>query len=61
MYLHYESFTVASAPGQRLLVYSAEPGTPSADALVLLRALADDARPARTPRTASGASTARTA
>lgn len=61
MYLHYESFTVASAPGQRLLVYSAEPGTPSADALVLLRTLADDARTARPPRTGSGASTATTA
>ncbi|GAA2228262.1 MULTISPECIES: helix-turn-helix domain-containing protein [Kitasatospora] len=53
MYLHYESFTVTSAPGQRLLVYSAEPGTPSADALVLLRTLADDPRPSRPTRTVS--------
>ncbi|WP_369394741.1 helix-turn-helix domain-containing protein [Streptomyces sp. CG1] len=60
MYLHYEAFTVASAPGQRLLVYSAEPGTPSADALVLLRALADDPRPGRPARAAAKASTART-
>ncbi|MGW7386429.1 helix-turn-helix domain-containing protein [Streptomyces sp. NPDC054794] len=60
MYLHYESFTVASAPGQRLLVYSAEPGTPSADALVLLRTLADDARTAPPPRTVSRTSTPRT-
>ncbi|ANP50033.1 transcriptional regulator with XRE-family HTH domain [Streptomyces griseochromogenes] len=42
MRLHYEAFTVTSAPGQQLFVYSAEPGTPSADALVLLRSLAGD-------------------
>ncbi|KUN02972.1 XRE family transcriptional regulator [Streptomyces yokosukanensis] len=53
MYLHYESFTVASAPGQRLLVYSAEPGTPSADALVLLRTLAEEPRSGHPARTAS--------
>jgi transcriptional regulator with XRE-family HTH domain len=43
MHLHYEAFTVTSAPGQQLFAYSAEPGTPSADALVLLRGLAADA------------------
>ncbi|MGF1427204.1 helix-turn-helix domain-containing protein [Kitasatospora sp. LaBMicrA B282] len=54
--VHYEAFTVTSAPGQRLLVYSAEPGTPSADALVLLRTLAEDLPP--NTRGASGRATA---
>ncbi|MFI9644721.1 helix-turn-helix domain-containing protein [Streptomyces sp. NPDC052040] len=42
MHLHYQAFTVTGAPGQHLFVYSAEPGSPSADALALLRALAAD-------------------
>ncbi|MEU5465784.1 helix-turn-helix transcriptional regulator [Streptomyces althioticus] len=37
--LHYETFTVNSAPAQQLVVYQAEPGTPSADALALLGSL----------------------
>ncbi|MEU9455905.1 helix-turn-helix transcriptional regulator [Streptomyces sp. NPDC048277] len=37
--LHYESFTVNSAPTQQLVVYQAEPGTSSADALTLLGSL----------------------
>lgn len=49
MYLHFESFTVSSAPGQRLLVYSAEPGSPSADALALLRTLTEQDTGARRP------------
>lgn len=38
--LHYESFTIDGAPGQQLIVYQAEPGSPSADALALLGSLA---------------------
>lgn len=41
--LHFETFAVASAPGQHLSVYSAEPGSASHDGLVLLRRLADQA------------------
>ncbi|MEU3340610.1 helix-turn-helix transcriptional regulator [Streptomyces sp. NPDC006668] len=37
--LHYESFTVNSAPAQQLVVYQAEPGTASADTLALLGSL----------------------
>jgi transcriptional regulator with XRE-family HTH domain len=37
--LHYEAFTVNSAPGQQVVVYQAEPGSPSADALALLGSL----------------------
>lgn len=36
MRLHFEALAVTSAPGQHLSVYSAEPGSASADALVLL-------------------------
>ncbi|MEY9930727.1 transcriptional regulator with XRE-family HTH domain [Catenulispora sp. GP43] len=39
--LHFEALAVTSAPGQHLSVYSAEPGSASADALVLLRQLAE--------------------
>jgi transcriptional regulator with XRE-family HTH domain len=38
--LHFEAFTVNSAPGQQLMVYLAEPGSPAADALALLGTLA---------------------
>ncbi|WP_329057437.1 helix-turn-helix transcriptional regulator [Amycolatopsis sp. NBC_01480] len=34
--LTYQAFDVRSAPGQQLVIYHAEPGTPSADALALL-------------------------
>ncbi|GAX48769.1 hypothetical protein AQJ27_04715 [Streptomyces olivochromogenes] len=37
--LHYEAFTVNSAPTQQLIVYQAEPGSTSADALALLGSL----------------------
>ncbi|NEW72928.1 helix-turn-helix domain-containing protein [Streptomyces rhizosphaericus] len=37
--LHHEAFSVNSAPGQQLIVYQAEPGSPSADALALLGSL----------------------
>lgn len=38
--LHMQTFDVRSAPGQELVVYDAEPGTPSADALKLLGSVA---------------------
>ena len=38
--LTYELFTVNSAPGQQLLIFQAEPGSPSAHALALLGSLA---------------------
>ncbi|ETK33820.1 helix-turn-helix domain-containing protein [Microbispora sp. ATCC PTA-5024] len=38
--LHYEAFAVNSSPGQQLVVYQAEPASPSADALALLGTLA---------------------
>ncbi len=41
--LHFETLAVASAPGQHLSVYSAEPGSASHDGLVLLRRLAEQA------------------
>ncbi|MET8025315.1 helix-turn-helix transcriptional regulator [Streptomyces avermitilis] len=37
--LHYEAFTVNSAPTQQLIVYQAEPGSTSADALAMLGSL----------------------
>ncbi|MFI9274085.1 helix-turn-helix transcriptional regulator [Kitasatospora sp. NPDC052896] len=41
LHLHFEALAVTSAPGQHLSVYSAEPGSASSDALVLLRRLAE--------------------
>ncbi|MBC3839198.1 helix-turn-helix domain-containing protein [Streptacidiphilus sp. 4-A2] len=48
--LHFEALAVTSAPGQHLSVYSAEPGSTSADALVLLGRLSeqDEASTGRT-------------
>lgn len=40
MTLDMQTFDVRSAPGQELVVYQAQPGTPSADALKLLGSLA---------------------
>lgn len=37
--LTYQAFDVRSAPGQQLILYHAEPGTPSAQALALLTSL----------------------
>ncbi|OAP25378.1 helix-turn-helix protein [Amycolatopsis sp. M39] len=37
--LTYQAFDVRGAPGQQLIVYQAEPGSPSADALSLLRSV----------------------
>ncbi|MEV4564334.1 helix-turn-helix transcriptional regulator [Nonomuraea sp. NPDC049419] len=37
--LHYESLTVNSAPGQQLVVYQADPGSPSEERLLLLGSL----------------------
>ncbi|MFE9558293.1 helix-turn-helix transcriptional regulator [Streptomyces sp. NPDC006692] len=43
--LHFEALAVTSAPGQHLSVYSAEPGSASADALVLLGRLSEQEAP----------------
>lgn len=52
--LHYESLTVNSAPGQQLVVYQAEPGSPSEQALALLGSLtAEVEHPAVTERSAA--------
>jgi transcriptional regulator with XRE-family HTH domain len=48
--LHFEALAVTSAPGQHLSVYSAEPGSASADALVLLGRLSEQ-EPALADRT----------
>lgn len=42
LYLDYQSFAVCDAPGQQLFVYTAAHGSPSADALLLLRRLVTD-------------------
>ncbi|MEU4892898.1 helix-turn-helix transcriptional regulator [Streptomyces sp. NPDC044780] len=51
--LEYEALTVNSAPGQQLIVYQAEPGSPSEQALALLGSLTADAveAPHRVDRT----------
>lgn len=49
--LHYEKFAVTDADRQLLVVYRAEPGSPSADALTLLGSLPEEFAPRR-PRTA---------
>lgn len=41
LHLHFEALAITSAPGQHLSVYSAMPGSATADALILLRGLAD--------------------
>ncbi|MGW1379073.1 helix-turn-helix transcriptional regulator [Streptomyces sp. NPDC002446] len=48
--LHYESLTVNSAPGQQLVVYQADPGSPSQEALSLLGSYTADGAPAETGR-----------
>ncbi|QIY99515.1 helix-turn-helix transcriptional regulator [Streptomyces sp. S1D4-11] len=45
--LHCEAFTVNSAPAQQLIVYQAEPGSTSADALALLGSLSAGPVPAQ--------------
>jgi transcriptional regulator with XRE-family HTH domain len=45
--LAYESLELASDPGQRMLVYTAEPASPSAEALSLLASWATTEVPAR--------------
>ncbi|TDQ54313.1 helix-turn-helix domain-containing protein [Actinorugispora endophytica] len=49
--LHYETLTVNSAPGQQLVVYQADPGSPSEEALSLLGSLTADAAPPRSRET----------
>ncbi|MGW7486929.1 helix-turn-helix domain-containing protein [Streptomyces sp. NPDC054786] len=41
LHLHYEALAITSAPGQHLSLYSAEPGSPSSDGLILLRRRAE--------------------
>ncbi|ORA63539.1 helix-turn-helix domain-containing protein [Mycobacteroides franklinii] len=43
--LQYDSFAVGGAPGQQLLIYSADPGSADADGLELLARLAADQQP----------------
>ncbi|QCH23161.1 helix-turn-helix protein [Mycobacteroides salmoniphilum] len=43
--LQYDSFAVGGAPGQQLLIYSADPGSADADGLELLARLALDQQP----------------
>lgn len=49
--LNMQTFDVRAAPGQELIVYDADPGSPSADALTLLGSIAasrnDDGHPER--------------
>jgi hypothetical protein len=51
--LNMQTFDVRAAPGQELVVYNADPGSPSADALRLLGSIAatgnqnDDGQPER--------------
>ena len=42
--LAYEELAITAEPGTYMLVYSAEPGSPSAEKLQLLASLAADAR-----------------
>jgi transcriptional regulator with XRE-family HTH domain len=51
--LSYESLRVNSAPGQQLVVYQAEPGSPSEQALALLGSLAATDRDMPSRRTSS--------
>ncbi|WP_037870621.1 helix-turn-helix transcriptional regulator [Streptomyces sp. NRRL S-813] len=46
--LHYQSFTVNSAPGQQLVVYQADQGSPSEEALNLLGSYTADCADAET-------------
>lgn len=48
LHLQYQAFHVSDAPGQQVYVYTAPPGSPSADGLALLRRLT-----AEGPRTTS--------
>lgn len=50
--LNYQAFDVRSAPGQQLIIYHAEPTTPSARALALLSSLHATADHTERPRTA---------
>ncbi|MBF6166262.1 helix-turn-helix domain-containing protein [Streptomyces gardneri] len=45
LHILFSAFTVNGAPHQQLVVYQAEPGTPTAQAFERLRARADDALP----------------
>ncbi|WP_435155245.1 helix-turn-helix transcriptional regulator [Amycolatopsis sacchari] len=47
--LRSQALAVTGAPGQQLFVYSAEPGSPSADGLTLLARLAGESRHNETP------------
>ncbi|GAA2513894.1 helix-turn-helix transcriptional regulator [Winogradskya humida] len=50
LHLNYQTLDVRSAPGQQLTVVTAEPGSPSADALALLATLGTPAYPGRSCR-----------
>ncbi|WP_029901709.1 helix-turn-helix transcriptional regulator [Nocardia brasiliensis] len=52
--LTYQAFDVRSAPGQQLIIYQAEPATPSAHALTLLGSLHTPRAPVDTPTRENG-------
>jgi hypothetical protein len=53
--LAYEQFTVNAEPGQMMIIYTAEPGSPSADRLALLGSWTAEPPAAQPIPTATGA------
>jgi hypothetical protein len=53
MTLAYEEFAITAEPGAVMLIYTAEPGSPSAEKVQLLASLAADRTPDRSTRVAA--------